>query len=77
MSISTVNISFQEGLLKQIDSIASEEARTRSELIREAARLYIEKKSKWKMIFSFGEEVSKKSKLSEKDVIAEIRKTRL
>lgn len=44
MAVSTVNISFQEDLLKQIDSIARDEARTRSELIREAARIYIESK---------------------------------
>jgi hypothetical protein len=40
MAVSTVNISFQTDLLKQIDNIAQNEARTRSELIREAARLY-------------------------------------
>ena len=41
MAVSTVNISFQEDLLDQIDRIAQNEARTRSELIREAARIYI------------------------------------
>jgi BMFP domain-containing protein YqiC len=42
MAVSTVNISFQEDLLEQIDRIAQNEARTRSESIREAARIYIE-----------------------------------
>ena len=40
MALSTVNISFKNDLLQQIDEIAEKEARTRSELIREAARLY-------------------------------------
>jgi Arc/MetJ-type ribon-helix-helix transcriptional regulator len=44
MAISTVNISFQEELLEQIDKIVQDESRTRSELIREAARIYMEKK---------------------------------
>ncbi|GHU51314.1 hypothetical protein FACS1894200_11360 [Spirochaetia bacterium] len=30
--------------MSQIDELANEEARTRSELIREAVRMYIEKK---------------------------------
>lgn len=76
MSASTVNISFQDDLLEQIDSVAHEEARSRSELIREAARLYIERKAKWKSIFSFGDELSKKLSVSDKDVLAEIRKIR-
>ena len=37
-------------LLKKIDKVAKDEARTRSELIREAARMYIDKKNKWKEI---------------------------
>ena len=49
------NISFRKDLLKQIDKLAAEESRSRSELIREAARSYIEKKEKCKSIFSFAD----------------------
>ena len=49
MAVATVNISFQEDLLGQIDKIAQNEARTRSELIREAARIYIERKKSGKV----------------------------
>jgi len=35
MGTSTVNIAFKNDLLLQIDSIAREESRTRSELVRE------------------------------------------
>jgi metal-responsive CopG/Arc/MetJ family transcriptional regulator len=72
MAISTVNISFQEELLEQIDKIAQKESRTRSELIREAVRIYIERKMKWESIFSYGESLSAKYKFTEKDVIDEI-----
>ena len=41
MSTITVNISFQDRLLADIDRIAHRESRSRSELLREAARLYI------------------------------------
>jgi metal-responsive CopG/Arc/MetJ family transcriptional regulator len=76
MAVSTVNISFQEELLDQIDIIAKKEARTRSELIREAARIYIEKKKKWESIFAYGESISSKYNFSENDVNEEIQKYR-
>jgi metal-responsive CopG/Arc/MetJ family transcriptional regulator len=76
MAVSTVNISFQEDLLEQIDRIAHNEARTRSELIREAARMYIERKKKWESIFSYGESLAAKYKFTEDDVNDEIKKYR-
>jgi metal-responsive CopG/Arc/MetJ family transcriptional regulator len=76
MAVLTVNISFQEDLLDQIDKIAQNEARTRSELIREAARIYIERKKKWESIFSYGESLSSKYRFTENDVNNEIRKYR-
>ena len=73
MATSTVNISFQDDLLLQIDQIARNEARTRSELIREAARIYIEKKKKWESIFSYGQSLAEKYKFTEDDVNEEIK----
>ena len=76
MNTNTVNISFQKDLLKKIDKIAKDESRTRSELIREAARMYIEKKSKWKEIFDFGDSIQKIKNLSESDILNEIKTVR-
>jgi len=72
MAISTVNISFNTEILQQIDEVAKSEARTRSELIREAARLYIERKKKWESIFAYGESISSKYGFTEDDVNNEI-----
>jgi len=72
----TVNISFEKALLKEIDKIAKKEHRSRSELIREAARSYIEKKSRWETIFNFGEKTTSISKISEADIFEEIKKIR-
>ena len=73
MKTGTVNISFQKGLLNQIDEVAKEESRSRSELIREAARMYIERKKKWKDIFAFGARQASRRMLGEEDVNPEIR----
>ena len=76
MNTSTVNISFNKNLLKQIDKIAKEESRTRSDLIREAARLYIERKSKWLDIFDYAKKIATKKNITEDDVVSEIKKYR-
>jgi metal-responsive CopG/Arc/MetJ family transcriptional regulator len=76
MAVATVNISFQEDLLGQIDQIAQKEARTRSELIREAARIYIERKKKWESILAYGKSLASKYKFTEDDVNEEIEKYR-
>ena len=69
----TVNISFQENLLADIDQLAKTERRSRSELVREAARLYIERKSRWKKIFAAGRTAAARRGLSQRDVAREIR----
>jgi metal-responsive CopG/Arc/MetJ family transcriptional regulator len=76
MSIATVNISFEKALLKEIDRSAREEFRTRSELIREAARRYIESRKSWKKIFAFGAKQAKGLGLQESDVAEAIQSHR-
>ena len=73
MKTGTVNISFQKDLLRQIDDVAAEESRTRSELIREAARMYIERKKTWRDMLAFGKRQAKNLGLKEQDVAEEIR----
>jgi CopG family transcriptional regulator/antitoxin EndoAI len=76
MAGSTVNISFNKELLEEIDRTAREESRTRSELIREAARLYIGRKTRWERIFAFGSRQVQRLGLREEDVASEIKKYR-
>lgn len=77
MGNSTVNISFKDDLLNQIDDVARAESRSRSELIREAARMYIARKERWNSIYSYGEEKAKSNQLNEADVAAELAAVRL
>lgn len=76
MNTNAVNISFQKDLLKQIDKIAKDESRSRSELIREAARMYIEKKKRWEKIFSFGDSVQNQAGITVENLDQEIHKLR-
>ena len=72
MRSSTVNISFNDALLRQIDQVAREESRSRSELIREAARGYIERKRRWKQVFNLGDVKVSKQGITESDIETEI-----
>ncbi len=72
MSTVTVNISFQDRLLQDIDRVAEAEDRSRSELLREAARTYIQRKDRWAGIFRLGGEIARKQKLKPDDVLTEI-----
>jgi CopG family transcriptional regulator / antitoxin EndoAI len=72
----TVNISFQDALLAEIDAEARREARTRSKLLREAARLYVRRQKQWEQVFALGGELSKQRSLTKADVAREIRNAR-
>ncbi|MDR2066591.1 MAG: ribbon-helix-helix protein, CopG family [Endomicrobium sp.] len=76
MSISTVNISFNKELLLKIDKLAKEEVRSRSELIREASRMYIERKRKWQSLFAYGQKIASQTNILQKDIIDEIKAQR-
>lgn len=68
----TVNISFQDSLLSEIDKTAKKEYRSRSELIREAARQYIERQNHWNDLFQLGDKLVQEQHLTESDVAGEI-----
>lgn len=68
----TVNISFQDRLLAEIDAEAERESRSRSELLREAARLYVRRRKQWSDLFALGDQQAARAGLTEADVRREI-----
>jgi metal-responsive CopG/Arc/MetJ family transcriptional regulator len=69
---STVNISFRQDLLNQIDEVARTESRSRSELVREAARMYIERKRRMDSVIESIQETIRQRGITEEDVVAEV-----
>lgn len=59
-------------MLLEIDKVAQEESRSRSELIREAARTYIERKRRWTRIFEAGTRIGKERGITPEIVDQEI-----
>lgn len=76
MGTVTVNISFKDSLLAEIDQTANQESRSRSELLREAVRIYIQRNNRWNQIFRLTETRGGSETISERDVLNEIRSYR-
>lgn len=72
MNTQTVNIALPEDLLKRADHLAKKEYRNRSELIREALRVYMEKKETWDNIFVIGEKAAKKMGITHEEEVDKI-----
>ena len=72
----TVNISFQDSLLAEIDAEARRESRSRSELLREAARSYMRRQKQWDDLFALGDRLARRGNLSQADVGRAIRAVR-
>lgn len=62
-----VTISLLPELLEEVERLAKEEKRTRSEFFREAIRRYIEDK-KWERIYRYGRLKAQEQGLAEADV---------
>ena len=70
MSIKTVNISFPENALKEIDEFAKKEALSRSDVLRIGAKRYIRNLSKWEALQEIGKQKAQKAGLiSEEKII--------
>jgi len=59
MQTQTLNIALPKDLVKKVDEVAKKEYRNRSELIRQALRVYLEDKNEWEQIFKAGEKAMK------------------
>lgn len=69
MLTQTLNIALPRDLVKKVDDVAKKEYRNRSELIREALRVYLADKLEWEQIFEAGKKAMKKMGIkSEEDV---------
>lgn len=72
MSTQTLNIALPSDLIKQVDQVAKKEYRNRSELIREALRVYLEDRNEWEQIFKLGEKVMQDMGITNEDDINKI-----
>ena len=76
MAIATVNLSFDDDLLKQIDYFADNESLTRADLIYNSVKMYINRKKRLQELYTYGESIARKNNFTEDDVMEEIKNYR-
>lgn len=69
MQTQTLNIALPKDLVKKVDERARKEYKNRSELMREALRIYLADRQEWEDLLDYGKKVGKKMGIkSEEDV---------
>lgn len=72
MQTQTFNIALPKELVKKVDEAAKREYRNRSELIREALRVYLKDMEEWEDLFKYGRRVGKRMGLKSEDAVNKI-----
>lgn len=72
MTTQTFNIALPNDLVRKADQVAKREYRSRSELIREALRIYLEDKIEWEEIFKLGEKAMQTMRINNEDDVNNI-----
>lgn len=69
MQTQTLNIALPKDLVKKVDERARKEYKNRSELMREALRIYLTERQEWEDLLDYGKKIGRKMRIkSEQDV---------
>ena len=76
MAVATINLSFDDDLVKQMDLIADTASITRAQLIYNSVKMYINDRQRLKELYAYGESIAAKNNFTEEDVFNEIKEYR-
>jgi predicted transcriptional regulator len=76
MAVATINLSFDDDFVRQIDRIADNESLTRTDLIYNSIKMFINRKQKLQELYKYGESIVSKNNFTEEDVMEEIKNYR-
>ena len=76
MALSTVNLTFDDDLIKQIDYFAGNQSLTRADFIYNSVKMSINRKQKLLELYAYGERVAAEAEFTEEDILDEIKKHR-
>ena len=76
MAVATINLTLENDFLEKIDLIAKNEAQTRTDIIYNSIKIYINQKQKLQELYAYGESVARKNNFTEEDVFEEIKNYR-
>jgi metal-responsive CopG/Arc/MetJ family transcriptional regulator len=76
MAVATINLSFDDDLVKQMDLIADTASITRNQLIYNSVKMYINDRQRLKELYAYGESIAAKNSFTEENVFEEIKEYR-
>jgi predicted transcriptional regulator len=76
MAVAMLNLAFDDDLVKQMDLIADTASITRTQLIYNSVKMYINDRQRLQELYAYGESIAAKNNFSEEDVFEEIRNYR-
>ena len=76
MAVATINLSFDDDLINQIDVIANTVSITRNQLIYNSIKMYINDRQRLQELYDYGKSIAVKNNFTEEDVFEEINKYR-
>ena len=76
MAVATINLTFDDDLVKQIDLIADTASITRAQLIHNSVKMYINDRQRLQELYAHGENIAAKNNITEEDVFDELKKYR-
>jgi predicted transcriptional regulator len=76
MAVATINLTFDDDFVKQIDQMADNESLTRTDLIYNSIKMFISRKQRLQELYKYGESIASKNNFTEEDVMEEIKNYR-
>jgi len=76
MAVATINLAFDDDLVKQMDLIANTASITRTQLIYNSVKMYINDRKRLQELYAYGEIIAAKNNFTEEDVFKEIEEYR-
>ena len=73
MASATVNLTLEDDFLEKIDVIARNESQTRTDIIYNSIKVYINQKQKLQELYTYGESIAERNNFTEKDIFGEIK----
>ena len=67
-----INLTLENDFLEKVDMVATNESRTREELIHSSLKMYINQRQRLQELYSYGESVASKNVFSEDDILNEV-----
>ena len=76
MAVASINLAFDDDLVRQIDIIAATASVTRNQLIYNSVKMYINDRQRLEELYAYGKSIAAKNNFTEEDVFEEIKKYR-